>query len=235
MLSRQSPGDGSAARSDHQVEAPGRRDLVAVAERLVEVMHRVEKQHRDVGPVLAEHVDEHHAFGLEAGRDARPPPPRSSSRFDEVEGRVVAHVSISSSMARTASIARLVVGRRARRRAPAAPPRRASTARAAVGQGLHDHPGAGGEVGRGIDQDEAARGPVVGVGLEDDRPCGRDRHRSDLVQRERAAGLGRHRARALLQDVRAARRPAAARPSTPRRRRTGARRAAARSRACRRG
>src|SRR5687768_9787872 len=86
------------------------------------MMHRVEKQHRDIGPVTAEHVDEDDTFGLEAGRDTR----RSSAfelQLHEFKGSGVDHVSISSSMARTASIAAssLAAARAACARRSAAP------------------------------------------------------------------------------------------------------------------
>ena len=62
-------------------------------------------------------------------------------------------------------------------------------------------PGAGREVGRRIDQDEAAGAAVLGVAVEDERPRRRDRHRSDLVQHQRVIDFRRHRPRRVLQQV----------------------------------
>src|SRR5688572_4236971 len=57
---------------DDQVQPPGFRHLVAILERFVEMMEGLEEQHRNVRLLHPEYVGEHHAFGLEAGCDARP-------------------------------------------------------------------------------------------------------------------------------------------------------------------
>ena len=58
-------------------------------------MERLEEEHRDVRPRLAQHVRQHDALGLEARGDARRLPRRRSVVGDD--GVRVAHVSISSS------------------------------------------------------------------------------------------------------------------------------------------
>ena len=107
----------------------------------------------------------HSAWKLEVTHGARRPTAAASA----IERSCVGHVRISSSMRRTASTASVsVAAARAARasRSAASEPGMAADASSSL---PHDHPRPGGEVGRRIDQDEAAGGAVLGVA--DRRPA----------------------------------------------------------------
>ena len=73
--------------------------------------------------------------------------------------------------------------------------------RSALVDRTEDHSGSGREVRRGIDQDEAARGAIVGVAVEDQRSRGRDSRGADLIQHETVVDFGGHGARRMFQQV----------------------------------
>src|SRR4029450_8713084 len=75
---------------------------VAILVGISEVVHGVEKQHRNIGSGLPQHVQHHHVLGLEAARDAGGLGCVELSGDHECR---IAHVSISSSTRRTASTA----------------------------------------------------------------------------------------------------------------------------------
>src|SRR5262249_9154382 len=116
------PGTGLGGLQVHEIQLPAAGQLVAVGIRLREVVEGVQEEHGDVGPDLAQHVDEHHAFGLEARRDARL---FCRRQLPGGNAQSVVHVSISSRARRTASIASasLPAARAARARRSAAPRR----------------------------------------------------------------------------------------------------------------
>ena len=149
------------------------RQLIAIGQRLREVMERVEEQHRDVRPNLTQHVREHDALGLKARRDAR----RLCCRqrlFDDAP-RVDWELGVGSLAVELSSRQHLLqrladgLGRlliRCRPRARCGPGvRRTSAARRAPRRAARTGsvimPAPHGELRGRIDQDEAARGAVL--------------------------------------------------------------------------
>src|SRR5258706_4889515 len=64
-------GDALRGLEISQLEIPLARKTIAILDSFREVIAGFEEQHRDVGPLLAQQVQQDHAFGLKAGSDAR--------------------------------------------------------------------------------------------------------------------------------------------------------------------
>ena len=165
----------------HEIQVPARRDLVAVSVGLLEVMHRVQEQDRDVRPHGAQHMQQNDAVRLKARRDAGCGRGRKLLGDERRAGRsrqdLLEHAAHGMN--------RVVFGRRrargedeTRRRISA----RQSVASRPFADSSLDQTGTGSCVRRGIDQQETPGRTVSLVGIENERSGSGDRDQSDLVQ-----------------------------------------------------